>query len=133
MLKIWRSLLYLKDKEIKQVRKLEEIWKQVGETFDAEAWAGSKAHKLGTHTRTQKLQTLRGTPPTSCLLACLFVRLVVCSLARLLACSFARLLVCSFDCLLACSVVCLLAFLCFACFLPGLLAWELEIRSLEAA
>ena len=66
--------------------------------------------------------------PADLLLACL----LVCSIGRVLACSFARLLVCSFDGLLASSVVCLLDFLGIACFLPGLLAWELEIRSLEA-
>ena len=59
-----------------------------------------------------------------------FVRWVVCSVARLLADSFARF---SLDYLLTCSVVCLIGFMWFAGFLPGLLVWELEVRSLEAA
>ena len=68
-----------------------------------------------------KLQALRGTPPTSCLLACLFVwscaRLLVCSLARLLVCSFARLIAC----LLARLFACLLSFALLAFFLACLL------------
>ena len=39
------------------------------------------------------------------------------------------------DCMLVCSVVCcvLAGIICFCCFIHGLLAWELENRSLEAA
>ena len=54
-----------------------------------------------------------------------------------LVCSLPRLIASSVDCLLAClldySVDCLPVFLCLACLPPCWLAWELEIRSLEAA
>ena len=66
------------------------------------------------------MQALRGTPPTSCLLACLFLwscsRLLVCSLARLLVCSLARLIAC----LLARLFACLLSFALLAFFLACL-------------
>ena len=67
------------------------------------------------------MQALRGTPPTSCLLACLLACLFFWSCARLLVCSLARLFVCPFDCLLARLFVCLLSFTLLAFFLACLL------------